>query len=373
MATDFKFWMLEHALPLWTKAGIDPVNGGFFEGLSWSGQPERSSRRALVQARQLFSFRTALEIQALNASQVKPIIESGIHFLLKNYSLPSQGFIHSVDAETKPAHIVPELYTQAFALFGMANAYAVLKDPEIKQRAKLLIQYLYSERALKNGGFTEFVNENVVYEANPHMHMFEAAIYWMEVDSDPEWKKLADLVLSLALKHFIDSKTGFLAEHFDSQWQPLIDQGRFVFEPGHQYEWAWLMGKYEKVTGRDLLRVRLKLFDLSEQFGLHSERNAVMDEMWSDGSVKLKSSRFWPQCERIKAAMQLARDPRIENKEKYLRAADQATAVLMKFFNTPSQGLWYDTWVETGEFKAASAKASSLYHIIGAFSEYSDR
>ncbi len=373
MATQFKSWMLEHALPLWSRAGIDNTKGGFFEGLSWTCQPELTSRRALVQARQLFSFRTALEIQALDAALVKPIVKSGIQFLLKNYSLPSQGFIHSVDTDEKPANAVPELYTQAFALFGMANAYAVLKDPEIKQRAKLLVQYLNSERALKNGGFTELAGENVMFEANPHMHMFEAAIYWMEVDSDPEWKKLADMVLELALSQFIDSKTGFLAEHFDSHWKPLMDKGRFVFEPGHQYEWAWLMGKYEQVTGRDLLNVRLKLFDLSEQYGLHPDRKAVMDEMWSDGTVKLMTSRFWPQCERIKSAMQLARDSRVKDKEKYFQVAERSTEILMKFFNTPAQGLWYDTWVESGEFKAASAKASSLYHIIGAYAEYSNR
>lgn len=368
MSQNFKAWLFEQALPIWSKKGVDP-SGGFFENLTFNGEPERVPRRALVQARQIFSFRTALEIQALDRHTAEKSIDSGVQYLLKNYSLPSGGFIHSVDDQGRSVNAVPELYTQAFALFGLANAYAVLKKPEIKTRAKELLKYLNKERKLNGGGFSELSGSKVLYEANPHMHLFEASIYWMETDKDSEWRELADSVLELCLSRFIN-KDGFLAEHFDESWSPLKENGRFVFEPGHHCEWAWLMGRYEKVTGRDLLSVRKKLFALSEQYGLHEDRGAVMDEVWSDGTAKMKSSRFWPQCERIKAAMQMSRDPRIGDKSYLQSCADQSVETLMQFFNTPHPGLWFDTWTEGGEFKATSAKASSLYHIIGALAEY---
>lgn len=373
METKFKTWMLEHALPLWARAGLDDSDrGGFYESLNFSGEPEGLPRRALVQARQIFSFRTALELKAIDAAMATKAIHSGLQYLMQKYSLPSNAFSHSVTMEGKPVNAIPELYTQAFALFGMANAYAVQPHPATKARAKALLQYLNSERKLADGGFAELINDQIAYEANPHMHLFEAAIYWMEVDPDPEWRTLADSILELCLSRFIDPTTGFLAEHFDEKWQPLKVEGRFVFEPGHQYEWAWLMGRYEKITKRDLLSARTKLFDLSEQFGILASRKAVIDEAWSDGLPKLKTSRFWPQCERIKAAMQLARDPRITNSAKYTLAAYQSVETLMKFFDTPRMGLWYDTWTDSGEFKASSAKASSLYHIIGAYAEFTN-
>ena len=49
------------------------------------------------------------------------------------------------------------------------------------------------------------------------------------------------------------------------------------------------------------------------------------------------------------------------------RAADQAFDALFKFFKG---GLWEDQILENGEFKKQPVKASSLYHIVNALSEY---
>lgn len=362
-------WLKNDALPLWTNKGVDWKNGGFYEAFSFEGVPQEIPRRCMVQARQIYSFRVCSELNLCENENAEKAILLGVDSLIKKYSLENGSFAHSATAEGKIVDATPDLYAQAFALFGLAQAYRIQANYHLKQRALEFVKYLYRERALPQGGFSELSQGQTVYEANPHMHMFESALAWMEIDPAPEWKQLADDLLDLALTKFIDSKTGALAEHFHADWTPKLEDSGFIFEPGHHYEWAWLMGLYQKYTGRDLTPVRLKLIELAETYGIHNERNAVVDEVFSNGQIKLISSRFWPQCERIKALLQIAHEIPAQ-KDYYFNKADEAVRALFKFFETPTPGLWFDIWLESGEFKIQPAKASSLYHITGALTDY---
>lgn len=354
-------WLSEHAYPLWLERGPDRERGGFIEALSLAGAPLHGlPRRSMVQARQMYSFRLGAERGLCDRARAEDAIESGLRSLLRDFSDPSGGFIHSVDADLKPLDRRMDLYAQAFTLFGLAQAHRLRPREDVRKRARALVEYLRRERAVRGGGFTELGTQGeILYQSNPHMHLYEAALAWLDQDDAPEWARLADELLDLALSKFIDAETGLLGEHFDENWSPARENGRFLFEPGHQYEWSWLMGVHETLSGRDLSAMRRRLYDPSEARGISPDRRAVYDQLWSDFDVRLKSSRFWPQGERIKAAASLGD----------LRAADEACETLFRFLDTSVPGLWYDTWEADGGFKDQPVKASSLYHIAGAFCE----
>ncbi len=361
-------WLSTKALPLWLERGIDWSGGGFFENLSPEGEALIGPKRSMVQARQIYSFRTAIALGVCGTGPAANAIEHGATFLRGPCSLASGAFAHSVSPEGTVHDANPDLYAQAFALFGLAQLHALSPRAPLRARAFALLQYLERERKLPEGGYSELSQGHAVYVSNPHMHLLEAALAWMEVDGDPRWRALARSLLDLCLDRFIDAGTGMLAEQFTERWKPILWEGKFYFEPGHHYEWCWLMGRYEALTGEDLSTARLGLFDRAESYGVRSERGAVVDEVWSDGTVKTASSRFWSQCERVKAAAQLART---RKDERFRAAAEQALATLLRYFETPLPGLWFDTWSHEGIFVPQPAKASSLYHIIGAIQEYS--
>lgn len=353
-------WLSNDVFPIWTAKGIDADTGSFIESLTTEYQPTSMPRRAMVQARQIYSYTEALKMKILNSDQVAPILDRSVDFLLSQYALPSGAFIYSVDTDGKPAALQIELYTQAFVIFSLARAYEVLRQDKIKSAAKKLMHYLKAERQAPKGGFTEIKNHQVVFQSNPHMHLFEALIEWLKVDRDADWEAEAFSIFELCTKKFIDPAIGVVGEFFDENWEHLKQNEKFIFEPGHQYEWAWLMLEFNKVTGFDIQEKPLQLFNLAEKHGRLKTSHFVIDEVWSDFSPKKLSSRFWPQCERIKTAVSLGA----------FAAADEAMDSLWSYLNLPAKGLWSDTRSEAGAFDQLPVKASSLYHIINALSEY---
>lgn len=371
MIMQIKNWLSQDVFPLWLARGVDWERGGFVENLSLDGSVRRDPRRSMVQCRQLYSFRIGSEMGVLSKTDALAVVGNAAKALIRNYSEPSGAFRHTVDEDGRMIKATPELYTQAFVLFGLAQSYALLGAAELKTRAERLLDYLDRERRVPGGGYTEIGDKGqALYLSNPHMHLFEAALAWMELDDDPRWYRFADRLLQLCLDRFIDPATGLLAEHFDENWVPRREVGRFYFEPGHQYEWSWLMGRYQRLTGVDLSEVRRRFFERSEAHGVDGLRKAAWDQVWSDYEPKLRSSRFWPQTERIKVASQLAVDG-LSDFALCTKAAEEGMRTLFLYLRTPVAGLWYDTWETDGRFSAPAVKASSLYHIIGAMSEYS--
>lgn len=375
-----KNWLKDDVFPLWRAQGVDRERGGFIETISFSeastdslnegsNQPRfDETRRTMVQCRQMYAFTIAGKYKYLNMSVVKKTVLDGVLYLMSYCSLPNGSFVYSVG---KDGDSRPDLYTQAFVLFGLAQAYTLSSDVQIKNRALHLLKYLRKERSVSTGGFTELSESGqLIYRSNPHMHLFEAALAWMQVDTAPEWRELAEELADLCAARFIDTSTGLLAEQFNDHWEPLREKGLFYFEPGHQYEWSWLFGVYEKIVHKDYKPLRESLFSLSEAHGLCPVRRTAIDELWSDYNPRKTTSRFWPQCERIKAAIGCGRTALWGDQPKFAKAADEAVGVLFKYFETPQPGLWYDTMLETGKFKVQPSKASSLYHIVNALDEY---
>lgn len=363
-------WLQEDVAPLWIRQGIEAKTGAFIENLSHDAEPLPSTRRLMVQARQIYSFAEFVRLEILPRNLVQPIVERATRNLIERYSLPSGAFVHAVDMNGAVADTKSDLYGQAFALFGLAQAYFVLRDPVCKQRAIQLTEYLLKERRALGGGFTEIANGQVAYQSNPHMHMFEAAIAWMNADQDPRWNELATMLFNLCREKFIDSSATALCEHFEEGWKAKRENGAFVFEPGHHFEWAWLMRRYQDISGRSVGDLPHTLYKTADQLGVDPKSRLALDEIWSNGAPKKKSSRFWPQSERIKAAVALGEKAPCAEQPAFSQAADDAFAGLWRYLETKKPGLWLDTLAENGTFAEIPVKASSLYHIINALSEY---
>jgi mannose/cellobiose epimerase-like protein (N-acyl-D-glucosamine 2-epimerase family) len=244
----YEAWLAEAALPLWAGVGVDPMGGLFQETLSVAGAPIEAPRRARAQARQVYVFASAAG--AGYGGQWLPVARAGWDRFVAVYRRADGLFINRAAADGTPVDRGVDIYEQAFALLAMAALQAV--DPQagdLAGEAALTLAAL-QDRRVAGGGFRE--SGPHPYQANCHMHLFESALAWEAQTSRTEggstWAALSDELAGLAMTRFIDAESGALREFFDADWQALRGEGGLV-EPGHQFEWAWLLERWGRARG----------------------------------------------------------------------------------------------------------------------------
>jgi mannose-6-phosphate isomerase len=157
-----------------------------------------------------------------------------------------------------------------------------------------------------------------------------------------------------------------LLEYFAEDWSPHADPAKAdVFEPGHHFEWVWLLDEYERLSGDDLRPWRDRLYAVARDHGVAKD-GLVYDELGADMSVRKSSHRVWPHTEAIKAAA--ARHAAGDAAAlPFARAA--ARGLLDHFLDRPFAGGWVDHVDEAHAPLVDYVPASSLYHLFFAAAE----
>ena len=367
---NLRTWLFADALPLWWNVGGDRVDGGFFELLDQSGHVVEAPRRTRLVGRQIFAYAKAADAGWDGPSQ--SIVAHGVDFLLARSLAPTGAFFSSVAPGGTPIRPDFDLYDQAFALFGLAAAVSLHEDPaRLESVARSAREAMIAGWKHPKAGFEESVPRTLPLKANPHMHTFEASLAWEVARSsanDHGWDALTDEIAELCLSQFLHPEDGSLREFFDGDWNALGgDTGRII-EPGHQFEWAWLLKRWGVLRGRpDALAAAKRLVEIGETYGVDQARGVAINELWDDFSLKDDDARLWPQTERIKAWLAMADIAATEaDQQAALGKAADATRGLLKYFATSTPGLWHETMCADGTFGPGEARASSLYHIVSA-------
>jgi mannose/cellobiose epimerase-like protein (N-acyl-D-glucosamine 2-epimerase family) len=360
-----KSWLLNDAYGVWWTLGADLQNGGFHERLRMDGTATGEPRRARLHPRQMYAYSVADELGW--SGPVDKVVQHGLDYFVAHYRRDDHLFRTLVDAN---GHALDErvlLYDQAFALLGFAAAFDVFDDEALRDSARGICDQLRMRFANPVGGFEESVPRLLPLLSNSHMHLFEVSMAWMGFDHDHRWQSLATQIVELALTRFIDPASGFLREFFDEQWQPVPGSEGRIVEPGHQFEWAWLLLRWVEQTDDPAVRdMALRLIDLGERHGVDPQRGVAIASMLTDRSVRDPVARLWSQTERLKAACIAAEQTQ---QPEYWDMAAGAARALLKYLDTPLRGLWRDKMLADGTFVDEPAPASSFYHIVCAIEE----
>ena len=132
-------------------------------------------------------------------------------------------------------------------------------------------------------------------------------------------------------------------------------------EPGHQFEWAWLLERWGVARGNAEGRAAARRLFENGLRGVDPVREVAVNALWEDFSVRDGSARLWPQTEHLKAAVVLG------DEAQGLRAARG----LAQYLETPARGAWRDKLQADGRFLDEPAPATSLYHLMVAILELS--
>lgn len=351
-------WLFHAALPLWWEKGADHTEGGYHEVMNLDGTTPDAPRRARVHPRQSYVYATA-GLMGWTGPWRKAA-QHGIDYLIKRYSRPDGQFCTLTSAKGKVLNPDTLFYDQAFALLAMATVVKALPErTDLRDRAHQLFELLLRQRQHPAGGFAETGARKFL--SNPHMHMLEAMLAWCEVEPDGAWGPVADHIANLALTKFIDADGGFLREYFDEQWNPAPGADGHWVEPGHQFEWSWLLMRWGAIRRHpEVRRMARRLFengvkgvDLKREAAVHAV-NDHFDE------YLVPTARLWAQTERIKAALSLAENP----SDPLIGEALKGASTLERYLATPVTGMWRDRYEPDGSFAIEAAPASSFYHLI---------
>ena len=350
-------WLVQVVYPLWAKSGYDHADGGFHERLAADGPVAGDARRARVQVRQVYAFAQAAGLGW--AGDPVPLVSGGLQFFLTHYRRADGLFCTLCAPDGSILDDQALLYDQAFVLLALAAAHKVLGPnaaPGLAREAQSLLATI--ERLLRHGGagFSSSLPQGLPLLSTPHMPLLEAALAWEQVSQDPSWSALRAELVELALTRLIAAPGGALLEFFDQDWQPLPGVEGRITEPGHLFQWSWLL---QRCGGARAAGAALRLLHIAERHGLR--RGMALNAMLDDFTVHDAQARLWPQTERLKAhALAAVTD------ERHWPAAVEAGHAVLRYIAVAPEGLWYDTVTVNERFIAEPSPASTLYHLVTA-------
>lgn len=360
-------WLSKVALPFWSTVGFDGEAGLFEEKVGLDLLPIRSApRRVMVQARQISVFGLATERGWFDGAEIA--LAAGRTMIERYLSADGEpGWVFSIDARNQVHDRRRDLYAHAFVLFALAHLIRLSPERGFREALDKTLGFLDAAFADPNqGGFWDCLPRQDVYRRqNPHMHLLEAYLALAEVvDRDAQLARAKPLV-DLAYRAFMDRARGTIREVFDEMWRVHPAPGQGSVEPGHQFEWAWLLRVHEELSGSNHAEVVGRLVGNALATGLDAPKGRIVDETGEDGLVRRRSSRSWPHLEALKSLSvetQAGSDYRLE-------IGNLLARVRHVYCKPELNGGWVDHVDERDEPLSAFVPASTLYHVSYAVGE----
>ena len=301
-------------LPMWLGPGWNAQAGLCYEALiveNGTLVPASTSRyRAMACARQLYTLARATRLSTRHQALCAERAAALCHALDTRFrDTINGGWLFSIDSALAPQDTTKDLYTHAFVLFAAAHWLAVSDDP----RAAALMDDAHeviARRFARAGTETNtaalpvaamdaaFAVPQAGVAQNPVMHLTEAYLAAAALDEPPAWAEAGVRALAEGiLARFIDARTGSITELPVDETSP---DNRI--EPGHQFEWFYLVRAHADVfarsdAGRHLAETLGRAVDAACNLGVDPRTQGVCLALGLDGTMRDASQRIWAQTE----------------------------------------------------------------------------
>jgi mannose-6-phosphate isomerase len=342
-------------VPLWQGPGWNADLALPYEALDAAHQPLPAQRyRAMACARQLYLFSSLIGVVDNADVRAAALFRSlQRHF----HDAEHGGWFYSIDAHGKPLDQRKDLYTHAFILFACAHYWAKSGDPLVESTLNAALEIIGRRFATGDGLYEACLNRDwITLETgplqNPLMHLAEAFLATLAVREDAQTQQALLELCTAMHKQFVDPQYGVLME------KPLGAVDNW-YEPGHQFEWYFLLESSGLLRGSKLHAALDRAFAFTEQYGVVQPSGAVraMLDLETNGRPRDSTQRIWAQAEYLRALTL-----RQGSEAVVLR---QLQALQQRFLHA---GGWYECRDELGEVSRKDMPSTTPYHLATCYS-----
>ena len=360
---EVRAWLFGAALPFWAERGLDRRFGGSVEALDLQGHDSAAPfKRTRVQARQVYAFSHAHLL-----GWDGPALEAAEHcwrFLADNARLEDGAWARRLRREGGVLDATVDAYDMAFVLHALAWRLRTGHDGALSEAHATLDALNRRLRIAPGLGWRSAEDAATLWQ-NPHMHVLEAALELAGAGADERFARLAGDVLGLFQDRLYDHALGVLPEDFEPGWTPIGGARRRI-EPGHHYEWTWLLLRAGGVVGADLAAEARALYDFAERHGPDPGTRLIDDALTGEALTRAGTSRMWTQTEALKAQLAMFEHQGLDTRA---RIAEITGQLLDRHLAVEPAGSWQDQLGPGFAPLATEAPASMLYHLVLAFAE----
>ncbi len=342
---------LKVIVPLWQVPGWNADMALPYEALDAEHQPLPPQRyRAMACARQLYLFSSLIgevpEAQIRAAALFRSLQQ---HF----HDAEHGGWFYSIDPQGAPLDQRKDLYTHAFILFACAHYWGKVREPLVESVLNAALEVIAQRFATDDGLYEACLDRDwsslkTGPLQNPLMHLAEAFLATLSVREDLAVQNRLQALCAGMQQKFIVPQEGVLME------KPLGAVDNW-FEPGHQFEWYFLLESSPLLRDSKLHRSLSRAFGYTEQLGVIDHNGAVraMLDLNSDPRRPRDSTqRIWAQAEYLRALTL-----RPDSEAAVLR---QLQALQQRFLHA---GGWYECRDEEGEVSRNDMPSTTPYHL----------
>jgi mannose/cellobiose epimerase-like protein (N-acyl-D-glucosamine 2-epimerase family) len=360
-----RYWLFHQALPFWAEHGLDHKYGGPVEEVALDGTPsDPGFKRVRVFCRQVYVFSHAA-LLGWEPGQVhaRAMFDAMVQFAWQG---PEKGWAKTLRHDNSVLDATTDLYDNAFALFSIGWYYRICPQQDVLDYMVKTAALIDTKLRHPKVGFWHQLPPTGPRLQNPHMHLLEACLVCFESTNLPVFERLAREVLGLFNSHFYDAKQQTLCEYYDDNLCAIEGDKGLIVEPGHQFEWAWILASAHKLLGVDVATQAMGLVDFGERLGVDAVSRATYNAIYSDGRPLDLGSRAWPNTERIKASVAM-----FDLCHKPMAPILKETVDLLfdRYLSANVTGGWCDAFDANMTPIGKAMPTSTFYHLFLAFAE----
>ena len=320
-------------------------------------------RRGMVAGRQLFFFSHAYRLTR------DPIFEDRARRLFADlvshfWDKTNGGWYFSLNDDNTPHDATKDLYGHAFIMFGLAHYLAIFADNDALDWLCKTNELVLHRFSLPGGWFAPATTRDWAIlgrnlEQNPHMHLLEAYLSSYNATQDDTFLKCSTQIMSIYTELLRTPDGSKVLEHLDENGQPADEEGNLI-QPGHLYEWYWLVNEYADIAGLPTFRATCApIIAWADRRGLDPGAGGIYDMVDTGGNVVSNRKRIWPVTECIKALTTLAR--RGAREQSYRALAQWITFIGEKYCTV--HGAWHEYLNQSLEPDCDYMPMSTPYHV----------